>query len=197
STKTSGSPAGCGTQSVLDLGYRYPELCGQCLDVVARPKPLKDIAHASRSVGEDRLAERTSRIGHNLGSVVRRKADQLRVAVGGVLDAPEVLLDDFTEHALAAANDDELLGCGSVLAGRPLRVVEQHLGAVRVQRPRCERMRDPDLTREHVKSRTYTLQRYPHAANGGQHHALGETNEGNRGVARLCLECGHDGYPGE
>src|SRR4051812_40301749 len=101
--KRSGSPAGCGTQRVLDLCRRHAELGAEGLDVVSHPEPLENVTQPGGTVHEDRLPERPSWIHDNLGALVRGKSYQPRVTVLGVLDPSQVFLDDVSEHALAAS----------------------------------------------------------------------------------------------
>jgi len=68
--KRSGSPAGCGTECVLDLGRRHAELGDECLDVIASPEAFENVAQARGTVRKDRLPEGPSRVDHDLGPLV-------------------------------------------------------------------------------------------------------------------------------
>jgi hypothetical protein len=92
------------------------------------------------------LAEATSRVGYDLGDLVRREPDQHRVPVTVEVEATEVRLDDVVEHSLVVAHDDELACCP---CGRRvvtvLGVVIQDFGAIGVQPPCGKRVSQPQF----------------------------------------------------
>src|SRR5437660_11371493 len=105
SRKRSGSPSGCDTQDVLELGDGDTELLGHRSEVVPRPETLQDVAQPGATPSENRLTERPIGIGDHLGPPVGGKAHETGVAVVRVvLDPAQVLVDHVDEDALAPAS---------------------------------------------------------------------------------------------
>jgi len=57
-------------------------------------------------MGESRTPEAVVGIDGHVGGAVLGQADQLRIAVGREIDAPQVEIDDLGEDPLVVADDD-------------------------------------------------------------------------------------------
>ena len=65
--KRSGSPAGCDTHDVFELGSGYPELVDEAVEVVTGPEALQHVGNLGAPVGEDGLTEGPDRVCYDLG----------------------------------------------------------------------------------------------------------------------------------
>jgi len=139
--KSLGGCSGCDTDRVLDLIAGQAELAGDRVDRLACPEQVDHVVNGSPATGESRTPEAVVGIdGHVCGAVLG-EPDQLRVAVGREIDAPQVEIDDLGEDPVVVADNDQFP------RGIPLRgvacmpgVVMQDLGAVGIQAAARERM---------------------------------------------------------
>ena len=103
--KRSGSPAGCGTERVLDLDRGDAELGDECLDCVSDPESLKQVAQSCAAMSEDWLTERPARIDHDLGLFIGREVYEARVPVACIFDPLQIALYDGLKYALTASDN--------------------------------------------------------------------------------------------
>ena len=179
-TKRAGSPTGCDTQDVLELGARNAELVGECFEVVASPEASEDVADTRPAAAEDRLPKGPSRVDDHLGALIGGQPQESGIAIRRVIDPLEVVLDDVSEDMLAAPYHHQLAGKVCIRGSRLLRVVEEEFGAVSEQAPRSQGVVDAKVVGEYRQSWTNPLQGDAGSAHGCQHHAFGEADEGDR-----------------
>ncbi len=108
SRNRSGSPSGCGTENVLELATRYAELLGELFERLAGPEAFEHVFDAGAASLEDRGTKCAGGIRHYVRLLIGGHMDKRRIAVTGVLDSPQVRLDDLREDTLAASHHDEL-----------------------------------------------------------------------------------------
>lgn len=179
SMKRSGSPSGCDTEGVFELGAGDAVFGGDGLEVLARPEQAEDIGDAAAAMGEDRLPEAALGVGDDLGGAVAGKPDEAGVAVRSVVDASQVLLDDLAEDLLFGAHDDQLPDRPWVEVPVVLGEVVEDFGTVGVQLSAGEGVLDAEAPGELLEGGADALERHARGSHGGEHHAFGEPDEGD------------------
>ena len=125
------------------MSCRHAELLGELLERFSGPEPLKHILHPTSSRCEDGSAGRSGRIYDDLGLPVGGYSEEFDIAIRGIPEAAQVLLDHLREHTLAVTyHDQSSRRSGSFHIGVTLRIVVEQLGAIGIQFPESQSMTD-------------------------------------------------------